>query len=275
MEKVRANQEEGISCRQTEAGQAGAALPLRAATSRSTSPVSCRLGELKLAPESPSSRQAAPLGRAVVVILGGLLTQGPAGAPAGVKIEKIGLQRVTQASKVWGEVPLPEDLEAEKNVQVSQSLLDDDEDFVADEASGDRPSGEDDGSAPWPPVTDNTNSSLCLPSASTAVKSAIFPGDIKIASHVLLTSHHDLHTQIPEEISGRQNPAYRIYTQSLSGSYTEGRALAAAVILAGKQEAAPPCVPAMPQGGCVCQRCEEQCVAVGVWLEDILFVLLD
>lgn len=37
---------------------------------------------------------------------------------------------------MWGEVPLPEDLEAEKHVQASQSLLDDDEDFAADEASG-------------------------------------------------------------------------------------------------------------------------------------------
>lgn len=37
---------------------------------------------------------------------------------------------------MWGEVPLPEDLEAEKDVQASQSLLDDDEDFAADEASG-------------------------------------------------------------------------------------------------------------------------------------------
>lgn len=46
------------------------------------------------------------------------------------------LLQVTQASKVWGEVPLPEDLEAEKTVQGSQSLLDDDEDFAADEASG-------------------------------------------------------------------------------------------------------------------------------------------
>ncbi|XP_054868568.1 basement membrane-specific heparan sulfate proteoglycan core protein isoform X9 [Amphiprion ocellaris] len=61
------------------------------------------------------------------------------------------LVTVTQASKVWGEVPLPEDLEAEKDVQASQSLLDDDEDFAADEASGDLPSGEDDGSTPWPP----------------------------------------------------------------------------------------------------------------------------
>ncbi|KAF0035900.1 hypothetical protein F2P81_011212 [Scophthalmus maximus] len=46
------------------------------------------------------------------------------------------LLQVTQASKVWGEVPLPEDLEAEKDVQASRSLLDDDEDFAADEASG-------------------------------------------------------------------------------------------------------------------------------------------
>lgn len=62
------------------------------------------------------------------------------------------LVTVTQASKVWGEVPLPEDLEAEKGVQASQSLLDDDEDFAADEVSGDLPSGEDDGSTPWPPA---------------------------------------------------------------------------------------------------------------------------
>ncbi|XP_029995006.1 basement membrane-specific heparan sulfate proteoglycan core protein isoform X4 [Sphaeramia orbicularis] len=62
------------------------------------------------------------------------------------------LLTVTQASKVWGEVPLPEDLEAEKSIQASQSLLDDDEDFAADEASGDLPSGEDDGSTPWPPA---------------------------------------------------------------------------------------------------------------------------
>ncbi|XP_051280132.1 basement membrane-specific heparan sulfate proteoglycan core protein isoform X12 [Dicentrarchus labrax] len=66
------------------------------------------------------------------------------------------LVTVTQASKVWGEVPLPEDLEAEKDVKASQSLLDDDEDFAADEASGDLPSGEDDGSTPWPPVSVTT-----------------------------------------------------------------------------------------------------------------------
>ncbi len=45
------------------------------------------------------------------------------------------LLQVTQASKVWGEVPLPEDLEAEKDVQASRSLLDDDEDFAADDGS--------------------------------------------------------------------------------------------------------------------------------------------
>ncbi|KAM9343546.1 basement membrane-specific heparan sulfate proteoglycan core protein [Pholidichthys leucotaenia] len=63
------------------------------------------------------------------------------------------LLTVTQASKVWGEVPLPEDLEAERDVRASRSLLDDDEDFAADEASGDLPSGEDDGSTPWPGST--------------------------------------------------------------------------------------------------------------------------
>lgn len=46
------------------------------------------------------------------------------------------LSQVSQASKVWGEVPLPEDLESEKDVQAYLSLLDDDEDFVADGASG-------------------------------------------------------------------------------------------------------------------------------------------
>lgn len=37
---------------------------------------------------------------------------------------------------MWGEVPLPEDLEAAKVVKASHTLLDDDEDFAADEASG-------------------------------------------------------------------------------------------------------------------------------------------
>ncbi|KAM8864762.1 basement membrane-specific heparan sulfate proteoglycan core protein isoform 11-T11 [Spinachia spinachia] len=66
------------------------------------------------------------------------------------------LATVTQASKVWGEVPLPEDLEGEKAVVASHSLLDDDEDFAADGVSGDLPSGEDDGSTPWPEVSEST-----------------------------------------------------------------------------------------------------------------------
>lgn len=37
---------------------------------------------------------------------------------------------------MWGEVPFPEDLELEKDVLVSPSLVGDDEDFAADEASG-------------------------------------------------------------------------------------------------------------------------------------------
>lgn len=37
---------------------------------------------------------------------------------------------------MWGEVPLPEDLEEDDHVKASPALLDDDEDFAADEASG-------------------------------------------------------------------------------------------------------------------------------------------
>ncbi|XP_038866751.1 basement membrane-specific heparan sulfate proteoglycan core protein-like [Salvelinus namaycush] len=60
---------------------------------------------------------------------------------------------VAQSSKVWGEVPLPEDLDSSRTVvQRSQRFLDDDEDFAADEASGDLPSGEEDGSTPEPTV---------------------------------------------------------------------------------------------------------------------------
>ncbi|XP_068454510.1 basement membrane-specific heparan sulfate proteoglycan core protein isoform X9 [Clinocottus analis] len=66
------------------------------------------------------------------------------------------LVTVTRASKVWGEVPLPEDLEVEKDVQTSHGLLDDDEDFAADEASGDLPSGEDGGSTPWTETVSET-----------------------------------------------------------------------------------------------------------------------
>ncbi|XP_061544566.1 basement membrane-specific heparan sulfate proteoglycan core protein isoform X9 [Phycodurus eques] len=66
------------------------------------------------------------------------------------------LVTVTQSSKVWGEVPLPDDLVEQNNVQAVPSLLADDEDFIADEASGDLPSGEDGGSAPWPSVSEST-----------------------------------------------------------------------------------------------------------------------
>ncbi|XP_036447334.1 basement membrane-specific heparan sulfate proteoglycan core protein [Colossoma macropomum] len=76
------------------------------------------------------------------------------------------LVHVAESSKVWGEVPLPEDLEASKEQKIRRSLdidkdrvtwkwryLDDDEDFAADEASGDVNSGDEDGSTPEPPVT--------------------------------------------------------------------------------------------------------------------------
>ncbi|XP_077565304.1 basement membrane-specific heparan sulfate proteoglycan core protein isoform X7 [Stigmatopora nigra] len=66
------------------------------------------------------------------------------------------LVTVTQASKVWGEVPWPDDLVDQKEAPAAPSLLGDDEDFVADEASGDLPSGEDDGSTPWPHVPEST-----------------------------------------------------------------------------------------------------------------------
>ncbi|XP_072552989.1 basement membrane-specific heparan sulfate proteoglycan core protein [Salminus brasiliensis] len=77
---------------------------------------------------------------------------------------------VAESSKVWGEVPLPEDLEASKEQRIKRYLnddvdpvaqrkwryLDDDEDFAADEASGDFISGEEDGSTPEPPVIEST-----------------------------------------------------------------------------------------------------------------------
>ncbi|XP_077465112.1 basement membrane-specific heparan sulfate proteoglycan core protein [Stigmatopora argus] len=64
------------------------------------------------------------------------------------------LVTVTQASKVWGEVPWPDDLVDQKEALAAPSLLGDDEDFVADEASGDLPSG--DGSTSWPEVSEST-----------------------------------------------------------------------------------------------------------------------
>ncbi|XP_046725155.1 basement membrane-specific heparan sulfate proteoglycan core protein isoform X3 [Silurus meridionalis] len=58
-----------------------------------------------------------------------------------------------KSSKVWDEVPFPEDLEV-ASVPRPQRYLEDDEDFAADESSGDFISGEEDGSTPEPPVVD-------------------------------------------------------------------------------------------------------------------------
>ncbi|XP_061650019.1 basement membrane-specific heparan sulfate proteoglycan core protein isoform X13 [Phyllopteryx taeniolatus] len=87
------------------------------------------------------------------------------------------LVTVTQSSKVWGEVPLPDDLVEQNNVQAVPSLLADDEDFIADEASGDLPSGEDGGSAPWPPVSESTKYWLDS-SYVVNIKSAVEPAYI-------------------------------------------------------------------------------------------------
>ncbi|XP_066547238.1 basement membrane-specific heparan sulfate proteoglycan core protein isoform X4 [Amia ocellicauda] len=57
---------------------------------------------------------------------------------------------VAHGSKVWGELSLPEDLEAEKGVHYLAES--DDEDFAADQPSGEEPSGDEDGSTPEPPV---------------------------------------------------------------------------------------------------------------------------
>ncbi|KAL1020675.1 hypothetical protein UPYG_G00003200 [Umbra pygmaea] len=65
------------------------------------------------------------------------------------------LINVAQSSKVWGEVPFPEDLDSERTIiQRSKRFLVDDEDFAADDASGDLPSGEEDGSTPEPTTSD-------------------------------------------------------------------------------------------------------------------------
>ncbi|XP_060793463.1 basement membrane-specific heparan sulfate proteoglycan core protein isoform X5 [Neoarius graeffei] len=62
------------------------------------------------------------------------------------------LMNVAESSKVWDEVPFPEDLEVASGPKPQHYLDDDDEDFAADEASGDLISGEEDGSTPEPPV---------------------------------------------------------------------------------------------------------------------------
>ncbi|KPP76122.1 basement membrane-specific heparan sulfate proteoglycan core protein-like, partial [Scleropages formosus] len=66
-------------------------------------------------------------------------------------------KEVVQSSKVWSEVAGPEDLEVERGG--SRGLRgflaeSDDEDFAVNEASGDEPSGEEDGSTPEPPITE-------------------------------------------------------------------------------------------------------------------------
>ncbi|XP_053339071.1 basement membrane-specific heparan sulfate proteoglycan core protein isoform X5 [Clarias gariepinus] len=55
------------------------------------------------------------------------------------------LINVAQSSKVWDEVPVPEDLEA-ASVPRLQRYLEDDEDFAADQGSGDLISGDEEGS---------------------------------------------------------------------------------------------------------------------------------
>ncbi|KAG7271027.1 hypothetical protein CRUP_015235 [Coryphaenoides rupestris] len=61
----------------------------------------------------------------------------------------------THGSKVWGEVPLPEDLETGRSVHHASDMIDD-EDFAADDASGDLPSGQEFGSTPWQPEGPDT-----------------------------------------------------------------------------------------------------------------------
>ncbi|XP_048872623.1 basement membrane-specific heparan sulfate proteoglycan core protein isoform X12 [Brienomyrus brachyistius] len=67
---------------------------------------------------------------------------------AAVLVALILLLDVAQSSKVWSEVAFPEDMEAERGGRLVKRFLaeSDDEDFAMDEASGERPSGEEDGS---------------------------------------------------------------------------------------------------------------------------------
>nr|XP_023690745.1 basement membrane-specific heparan sulfate proteoglycan core protein isoform X5 [Paramormyrops kingsleyae] len=69
---------------------------------------------------------------------------------AAVLVALILLLDVAQSSKVWSEVAFPEDMEAERGGRQFKRFLaeSDDEDFAMDEASGERPSGEEDGSTP-------------------------------------------------------------------------------------------------------------------------------
>ncbi|XP_039611708.1 basement membrane-specific heparan sulfate proteoglycan core protein isoform X4 [Polypterus senegalus] len=65
---------------------------------------------------------------------------------------------VTSSSKVWGEVSLPEDLETVKRNREHYMAESDDEDFIADEASGEPPeSGEEEGSTQEPETISTTS----------------------------------------------------------------------------------------------------------------------
>ncbi|KAG7477685.1 hypothetical protein MATL_G00072180 [Megalops atlanticus] len=63
------------------------------------------------------------------------------------------LIHVAQGSRVWGDLALPEDLEAGRGHRRWERYLaeSDDEDFAVEEPSGEEPSGEEDGSTPEPP----------------------------------------------------------------------------------------------------------------------------
>ncbi|KAM9751596.1 basement membrane-specific heparan sulfate proteoglycan core protein isoform 3-T3 [Menidia menidia] len=107
------------------------------------------------------------------------------------------LVSVTQQSKVWGEVPLPEDLETDKDVRVAQSFLDDDEDFAADEASGDLPSGEEDGSTPestiyYRALVNFTNSVVYSPRLED-----IFSAEFKEISEAVMDTLESDYNRIP------------------------------------------------------------------------------
>ncbi|KAK7884901.1 hypothetical protein WMY93_028024 [Mugilogobius chulae] len=71
----------------------------------------------------------------------------------------------------------------------AHSLLDDDEDFAADEASGDSPSGEDGGSAPWPaPVSRLTDDTFPpVPPSRSRLKTPEL-GFVSRRKHVFLPS---------------------------------------------------------------------------------------
>ncbi|XP_049611156.2 basement membrane-specific heparan sulfate proteoglycan core protein isoform X2 [Syngnathus scovelli] len=128
------------------------------------------------------------------------------------------LVHVTQASKVWGEVPLPDDSVEQKDVQAAPSLLGDDEDFVADEASGDLPSGEDDGSAPWPPVSESTKYSLDS-SYVVNIKSAVEPALIYYRALVNFTDSIVYNPELEDIFSPAFNEISEAVVDTLESEY--------------------------------------------------------